>query len=618
MRSKGRRVVVATLNQLYADEIRDEFLPFSYGARRIHAAVVSPPIAGVEASLLEFTARDPEAVADAIAALAPDVVGFSTYLWSFPTFCEAVRILRQRLPGCTFVFGGPSARAAMVDHPAYSWVREFVDALVVREGEQIIRAVVQAEDRSREGLATIPGLVIPRGVGVDTGWISTPAPVLLPMDDIPSPHQLGLVPDGITANLETFRGCPLACSFCEWGVFEGTNRVFSEAYLVRELEAFKRSHATGACLVDAGINLNRRAFRNLAAAEKQVGFLAEQSLSCEVYASNLNEDDAAFLGSVNVGRIGVGLQSFNPDVLRLMQRPFDEKRFLRGLSMLRQVCGGVAIEIILGLPGDNPESFKRTVAKAMDLGAGNVHVFHALVLPDGLMTRAPEGSDVRFDPLTLKMTSCSSWSERDLGDTIEWMSRFTESSGGVSEVSFWRVPLANARTDASRMLSVPEVFLTKRAPATPTFARASEAEKLQKRDGAPDAPQEAPSASIDGVLLHAFAESTIERTQGRWRAIDVKQRPRALAVRLIAPEGEIELDVVEHDPSRPSLQAIDGWAVSYRPPRFAIAKEDVERIRQLAPTLAALATASLGAGAGSGAEASGEKPKRMLPMEPNR
>ena len=40
----------------------------------------------------------------------------------------------------------------------------------------------------------------------------------------------------------------------------------------------------------------------------------------------------------------------------------------------------------------------------------NFLVYHCLVLPDGLMTRAPAGSQMVFDPYSLKMTSCWGWS----------------------------------------------------------------------------------------------------------------------------------------------------------------------------------------------------------------
>jgi radical SAM superfamily enzyme YgiQ (UPF0313 family) len=38
------------------------------------------------------------------------------------------------------------------------------------------------------------------------------------MSKIPSPYAMGLIRTGAVAYLETYRGCPLNCRFCEWGV----------------------------------------------------------------------------------------------------------------------------------------------------------------------------------------------------------------------------------------------------------------------------------------------------------------------------------------------------------------------------------------------------------------
>ena len=71
------------------------------------------------------------------------------------------------------------------------------------------------------------------------------------LDKLASPFQLGLVPPGKTGHLETFRGCPLSCTFCQWGDLKKTNRIFSVDYLVRELRSFQRLGMKGAMIVDA-------------------------------------------------------------------------------------------------------------------------------------------------------------------------------------------------------------------------------------------------------------------------------------------------------------------------------------------------------------------------------
>lgn len=265
----GRRLgLVALNNQLsaYGGLAR---VPFTYSLWKLQAALQEPPIAGLEVALHEPTTADPEAVADAILGEEPDVVGFSTYVWSFPLFVAAARIIRSRRPRTTLLFGGPSAQPAMFDLPPYRDDRGVIDALCVDEGESVLRRLLEASDRSPGWLRTIPGLALPE----TAGWHYTPRAELLPLDSIPSAYQLGFAPERCGAILETFRGCPLWCSFCEWGAMSSAGRVWSAEFLTRELEAIKATQPTDMYLSDAGLNLNRRAFRNLVAAEKTASCL---------------------------------------------------------------------------------------------------------------------------------------------------------------------------------------------------------------------------------------------------------------------------------------------------------------------------------------------------------
>jgi radical SAM superfamily enzyme YgiQ (UPF0313 family) len=311
-----------------------------------------------------------------------------------------------------------------------------VDALVMRDGEEVFCEIARLRERSAGALLQIDGLA----VSTSRGWVETRRRATnKPLDELPSPYRMGLVPDRVTAHLETFRGCPLSCAFCEWGAADNPSRVYSKDFLVQELETLKRLRVRGGFLVDAALNLNSRAFRNLAAAEREVRLFRDFHFSCEIYPTHISDEHLEFLSEVNVHHIGVGLQSYNKEVLARIQRPFDAARFERGLAALAQVAPATC-EIIFGLPGDTPESFQRTIDRLMEQPC-NFLIYHCLVLPDGLMTRAPAGSDMVFDPITLKMISCAGWSERDLRATIEKLDRFIEAQNGRRGEFFWQVPV---------------------------------------------------------------------------------------------------------------------------------------------------------------------------------
>ena len=327
------------------------------------------------------------------------------------------------------IVGGPSARPAVFDLEPYAKYRSTIDALVLGEGEETMRMIVRSG--SADALPSIPGLAIPRA----HGWLQTGEAVRSPnLDIIASPFQQDLMPSHHVAYLETFRGCPLSWSFCQWGVMDA-GRHFSREYLVRELQAIKRSEPISTFLVDAGLNLNARAFRNLASAEEEVGLFQTCSLYCEVYPSLLTDEHLAFLNRASQVHIGLGLQSLDTGALAANQRPFHRERLIPTIEQLSRNCL-VDIEIILGLPGDTPESFRKTLDEVRALPC-SIRVYRCLILPDALMTRAPKEFQIRFDPQTLFMTSCHTWSEKELRETQEYVTEVAAATPGGYAGDYW-------------------------------------------------------------------------------------------------------------------------------------------------------------------------------------
>ncbi len=429
------RVAIVCVGDPSSSDEQSGGLPYGFGARRVQAALLSPAMPGVEVRFVESRGPDADAIVAELERFDPQVIGGSAYVWSFPTLVEVARRAKAARPDRLIVLGGPSARPAMFGLEPFRDAAELVDALVIGEGEVAMREIVQKAAADREALATVAGLLLPTPEGFRATATRTPAK----LDTLASPHSMGLMPRGASASLETYRGCPLECTFCEWGAHKLRSEVHSEAALTEELGALRELGAQEVFLVDAALNLNRRALGNLMRAEARVRLFDRAVMSCEVYATHLRPEDYEFLARCRTRRIGVGLQSFNPGVLEAMHRPFDEARFLDGVSRLADVAPGT-IEIILGLPGDDPDSFRRTLERSLRLPCRAVHVFHCLVLPDGLMTRAPKAAELDFDPITLQMRSCRGFTRDDFATLHTELAQLLEQRGGRAYEDGWEIP----------------------------------------------------------------------------------------------------------------------------------------------------------------------------------
>ncbi|MDQ3035369.1 MAG: cobalamin-dependent protein, partial [Myxococcota bacterium] len=410
--------------------------PFTYGVHRVYAAaLVCAPHVEVRLFRAEHD-EAPEALVARLEAFDPDLVGASVFLWSFAFFASVAAGLKRARPDRTVVFGGPSAHPAMFALAPFREAAAAVDGLCTREGEAVMVDVLTLPGLTPQALRGVTGLTTRDALGFHPGAQRTSRE---PLDTLPSPFRLGEFPEGATAHLETFRGCPLSCAFCEWGVAGDASRVASREWLTEELATFRARGLRGAFLVDAGLNLSSRAFRHLAAAERDVGFFRDAPFGCEIYPELVKDEHLEFLSSVRVRHLGVGLQSASPAVLQKMQRPFHPARFGDGVRALSGVTEAT-IEIILGLPFDDLDSFRRTIDLATSFGPRvNLLAYHCLVLPDGLMTRSPAGAAIEFDPHTLQMQSCTGWSARDLERGRALLDELAARTGGRAGDTFWQI-----------------------------------------------------------------------------------------------------------------------------------------------------------------------------------
>ncbi len=149
-------------------------------------------------------------------------------------------------------------------------------------------------------------------------------------------------------------------------------------------------------------------------------------------------DHLDFLRKVGSPYVGVGLQSFDPAVLKQVDRKYDEARFEATLDALNEVSR-VAVEIIMGLPGDNPETFRLNFERARRLPTA-LRVYHCVVLPSALMVRSPPEHRLSYDPVTLKMHSCLGWSASALAGEAAFLDQEACRVGGQSGAFFWVFP----------------------------------------------------------------------------------------------------------------------------------------------------------------------------------
>jgi radical SAM superfamily enzyme YgiQ (UPF0313 family) len=192
------------------------------------------------------------------------VAAFSCYSWNVRHAIEVARRLRDLDAGVLTVLGGPSVPRRPDRINAFLREHEAVDLLVMGEGEAVFAALLRAVLAS-EPLDSVPSLAFRAAGGGVT--LTERAPRIRDFTGFASPYLDGTFDalvaghDGVprAAVLETNRGCPFSCSFCDWG--QAVNSRVHELPLDRihaELEWIATRGVPYLYIVDANFGIRPR------------------------------------------------------------------------------------------------------------------------------------------------------------------------------------------------------------------------------------------------------------------------------------------------------------------------------------------------------------------------
>jgi histone acetyltransferase (RNA polymerase elongator complex component) len=115
----------------------------------------------------------------------------------------------------------------------------------------------------------------------------------------------------------------------------------------------------------------------------------------EIDAANLD-----FLKLSGVATVEIGAQSFDDGVLLESHRGHTAEDSVRAMKLLRERGFTTGIHLMVGLPGDSPERFTRTIEKTIALHPDTVRIHPTIVLRDTVLAR--DLRDKKYKPLSLE------------------------------------------------------------------------------------------------------------------------------------------------------------------------------------------------------------------------
>lgn len=338
-------IVLTTLNA--------KFIHAAFGLRYLYANLgdLQP-----RARLLEFDINQrPLDIVESLVALNPKIIGFGVYIWNIAPTTQVVAALKKVRPDIRIVLGGPEVSYETEGQP----VVELADVVLTGEADL--------------AFAALCGQIL-EGRMPESKVIAAPLPAV---EAIQLPYEYYTEADlkHRVVYVEASRGCPFTCEFCLSSLDIPVRQFPLEPFLQamqrlldRGLQHFK--------FVDRTFNLNLNVTRAI------LLFFLERHVPGRLYhfemvPDRLPEGLRDIIKRFPPGSVQfeVGIQTFNPEVSKRISRRLNYEAIASNFKFLTEETGvHIHADLIVGLPGEDLESFAKGFDQLVALGPQEIQV----------------------------------------------------------------------------------------------------------------------------------------------------------------------------------------------------------------------------------------------------
>ena len=370
VKNMKKNVYLAGINVAYSDRLA--YLPYAAGCIKAYALSDSEIKENFDFGEILFLR---ERIEDAVKRIKdPFVVGFTCYVWNMEYNKALAKRIKELYPECFIVFGGhniPFDSSVLRDN-------SFVDFLIHGEGEiiftELLKALLTGEVGELQNISYRKD-----GECVTSGLTNG----CFPLDSYPSPYTEGIFDKmcddypliDFQATLETNRGCPYQCAFCDW-CFTEKLRYFPMEKIKAEIKWMSDRKISYCYCADSNFGISSRDIevaQFVVDCHKENGY---PGIFKPCYAKNSDENVFKIGKLLNNNGVDKGVtlayQSINPEVLENIGRRNLDIDYYTALNA-RYTAEGIPTytELILGLPGETYRSFCEGLCYLLEAGQHN-------------------------------------------------------------------------------------------------------------------------------------------------------------------------------------------------------------------------------------------------------
>ncbi|MCG8414690.1 MAG: radical SAM protein [Pseudomonadales bacterium] len=293
----------------------------------------------------------------------------SSYVWNNQLNLEVARQAKLQNPQTLVILGGPEVPKYPGETEAFLQANHQIDIAVLGEGELSAAEVLSQLHETAAGwvldeLSSVAGIVFRWGTEIQRTQERQRVKTL---ESFPSPYLTGEYGEWFqhfpTAILETNRGCPFGCTYCDWGSATLTKiSKFTVERVTAEIEYLAKHQAETVFVADANFGMLEQ---DIPIAEALVAAKKKHGYPKRLYTNFAKNGGPRLMRVIKIlnqgGLLPVGivaLQTTDPTTLKVIKRDnIKTSSYVKMMEFFNAEGIPMASDLMIGLPGQTLESF---------------------------------------------------------------------------------------------------------------------------------------------------------------------------------------------------------------------------------------------------------------------